>query len=124
MSFDNRRTQRVASLIRGELARVLLEEIADPALSTIHVNEVELSNDLKHARVFFSPGESQLKEKDLQRGLQRALPFFRRKLGDNLDLRYVPELEFEEDKHGDTVNRVFTLLRDAKSEGSKDLEIS
>ncbi len=120
-----RRSQRVATLIRAELARVLIEEVADPALSQLHINEVELSKDLKAAKVFFSPGESTLKPKDIKKGLGRALPFFRRKLADNLDLRYVPTLEFEEDKHGETVSRVFSLLNEAAPHdllGSKDLE--
>ncbi len=119
---NSRRTQRVASMIRAELAKILLEEIADPALSVLQVNEVELSKDLKHARVFFSLGDTKLKAKDIQRGLSRAMPFFRRKLGDNLDLRYVPSLEFEEDTHNDSVDRVFTLLHEVQKETPKDLE--
>jgi ribosome-binding factor A len=104
----------VASLIRSELARLLIEEISDPRLKEVVITEVELSKDLKHARVLFAKGEANLKEVD--RGLHRAIPFFRRKLGDNLQLRFVPELDFQVDTHGDSLNRLLHLFDDVASQ--------
>jgi ribosome-binding factor A len=106
---SSRRTQRMASLIRSELARILIEEIADPALSGLSVTEVELSADLKHARVFFHPPERKA-HKEIAKGLHRALPFFKKKLGDNLQLRYIPTIEFTHDTHAENVARVFSLI--------------
>jgi ribosome-binding factor A len=107
---SSRRTQRMSSLIRAELARILVEEIADPALSGLSITEVELSGDFKHAKVFFHPPERKISEKEIGKGLQRAMPFFKKKLGDNLQLRYIPALEFSHDTHAATVARVFSLL--------------
>jgi ribosome-binding factor A len=113
---DSRRTHKVASLIRSELARLLIEEISDPRLKEVVITEVELSRDLKHARVLFAKGEGNLKE--INQGLNRAVPFFRRKLADNLQLRYVPELGFQVDTHGDSLNRLLHLFDDVASQRS------
>ena len=88
-----RRTSRMASLIRSELARVLIEEVSDPSLREVVITEVELSRDLKNARVYFAPlsGRDRTNLKEVDRGLHRALPFLKRKLGDcRLALRARP----------------------------------
>lgn len=104
----------MASLIRGEMARLLIEEISDPSLREIIITEIELSKDLKHARVFYSPQAeiSPKQEKEIDKGLHRAMPFFRRKIADNLDLRYVPELIFQRDQHGESVSRLLHLFEE------------
>lgn len=116
---STRRTSKVASLIRSELARLLIEEVSDPRLKEIVITEVEVTKDLQKARVFFAKGEANLKEVD--RGLKRGIAFFRRRLGENLELRYVPELEFQVDDHGDNLNRLLHLFDDvaAKRTGSE-----
>ncbi len=103
-----RRNNRVASLIQSEIARLLVEDIADPQVRGITITEVELSSDLKHAKVFFHPGFGDIKE--IGKGIVRALPFFRRVIGRNLSLRQVPELVFEVDTHTDELNNILGLL--------------
>jgi ribosome-binding factor A len=103
-----RRNNRVASLIQSEIARLLVREIADPQLQGISITEVTISKDMMSAKVFFHPGMGNLKE--IEKGIQRALPFFRRTLARNLNLRQVPELTFEQDTHTDELNRILGLL--------------
>lgn len=116
----SRRTERVNSLIRSTLSKILLEEVSDPALQDIMVTEVELSPDLKNARVFYSKThfhESALKDAEIKKGLKRVNPFLRKQLAQELELRVVPELRFEEDTHSEDVNRIMHLLEEVK-EGS------
>lgn len=107
----------MASLLRAELARLLLEEVSDPSLHEILITDVQITKDLKTARVFFSPqGEySPKQEKETQKGFQRASSFFRRKIGDNLELRHVPALSFERDGHGQTVSRLLNLFEEVEN---------
>lgn len=118
-----RRTQRMASLIRAELARLLIEEISDPSLKEILITDVTLSKDLKHARVFFAkPGEVSTKEeKEMYKGFTRAIPFLKRKIGDNLQLRFIPQLEFERDRHGESVTRLLHLFEEVEQPKKEDL---
>ena len=106
------RTERLASLIRAELARILLEEISDPSLKETRITRVEVTGDLKEANIYFSPDESggATDDKQTLRGFSRATPFFKRKLGDNLDLRYIPSLKFRKDTKGASIQRIFEML--------------
>jgi ribosome-binding factor A len=103
-----RRNNRVASLIQAELARLIVREIADPQVQGISITDVEITADLKLAKIYFHPGFGN--EKEIDRGIQRALPFFRRTLARNLNLRQVPELRFERDTHTENLNRILGLL--------------
>lgn len=88
------RPARVGELIQVELATLLLKELKDPRLELTTVSHVEVSPDLRHARVYISRvGEAEEQENAL-RGFQRAAGFIRGRLGKRLKLRYVPKLEF------------------------------
>jgi len=114
---DLRRAQRLASLVRAELATLLLEEVSDPSLKDILITDVQISKDLKSAKVFFIPnGECSAKqEKETIKGFERASSFFRRKIGENLDLRFVPALVFERDLHGQSVSRLLHLFNEVEN---------
>lgn len=105
-----RRTQRMAALIQAELSRVLLEEVSDPALEAISVSGVKVAADLKLARVFYTSAKPTNKPQEIKKGLTRATPFLRRKLGSNLELRYVPELVFELDSHAGELDRLYRIM--------------
>ena len=107
------RVQKMASLIRSELSRLLISEVSDPRLRHIVITDVELSKDLRHARVYFEAGAVS-DPKEVSRGLVRAVSFLRRKLSANLDLKYVPELVFDLDKQASQVSRVLSLLEEVK----------
>ena len=119
----SRRTQRIASLIRAELARLILEEMAEPTMAGICITDVKVTNDLQIARVYFTHSNDTFKPKEIEKGLLRAHSFFRRKIGENLDLRHVPTFEFHQDKHGESVARLYSLFdsveRENKSRGEE-----
>lgn len=102
--------------INEEIQRVLsslLRSIKDPRVNQgmISVTAVDTTGDLRYARVFLSVyGLSS--EKEFIKGLKSASGYLRRELGQLLDMRYTPELQFELDKsieHGAKIN---TILRD------------
>ncbi len=112
------RVQKMASLIRSELARLMVSEVSDPRLRHVVITDVEVSRDLRYAKVFFEGG-GLVEPKEINKGLARAVPFFRRKLGSNLDIKHVPEIVFEADKKALNVSRVLSLLDEVqKTEGS------
>lgn len=105
----NHRAQKVASMIRAEVARLLISEVSDPRLSHLVITDVEVSKDLRTARVYYESGPSS-DQKEIERGLSRAVAFFRRKLGSNLEMRYVPQLVFQVDTHSNRLNQLLTTM--------------
>jgi ribosome-binding factor A len=91
------RTIRVAELIQAEIAELLLRHLKDPRLDMATVSHVEVSADLRHARVYVSRVGSEAEQQEAIAGFQRAAGFIRNQLGKRLKLRYVPLLEFKLD---------------------------
>ncbi len=104
------RADRVADQIRMEVADILMRKIKDPRVRSVTVTDVELTNDLRLARVFVTTLESEDETKDVFAGLSKASGFVRSELGRRLTLRYLPEVVFVKDISGPRGDRVLQLL--------------
>jgi len=111
MSYRN---IRIADQIRRELARLLREEVRDPRVGFVTLTEVDLSPDLKHARVYVTT-MAEDRESTLE-ALKRATPFLRRSLARRGNLRFTPQLRFMIDESVETGFRVERLLQDIGEE--------
>jgi ribosome-binding factor A len=111
----SQRQLRVGEEIRHALANLIERgEIRDPELAagSVTVTEVRVSPDLRNATAFVTPfggGDAVPKIK----ALKRVKPFLRHELAHKLNLRYAPELFFEEDTSLDQASRIDALLRSA-----------
>ena len=92
--MSSRRAQKVAEAIREVVSMAILAELQDPRIRDVTVTYVEVSGDLRHAKVHVSVmGEQKHQELSL-RGLQSAAGFLQAKIARQLDLRYTPRLKF------------------------------
>ena len=106
------RPERVAQLIRREIADVLRNRLRDPRLaSLISVTDVEVTRDLSVARVFVSVLEGGEARTRALEALGRAAGYVRHELSPRLGLREVPEIRFLHDSSIETGARVDELLR-------------
>ena len=110
------RRRRVAEQVREALARALREEVRDPDMGFLTLTEVDLSPDLRHARVFFSTLAPEDKRDAALAALRKSGPFLKRSLARSSGLRFVPELEFEFDPSLESGARIEALLRDVRPE--------
>ena len=106
------RPERVAHLMRREIADILQNKLRDPRLSTmVSVTDVEVTHDLSLAKVYVSMlAEGPERERSMHT-LQSAAGYVRRELGPRLGLREVPELRFEVDTSIERGARVDEILR-------------
>ena len=104
------RADRVADQIRMEVADILMRRIKDPRVRAVTVTDVELTNDLRIARVFVTALGTDAETKDVFAGLAKASGFVRSELGKRLTLRYLPEIVFMKDVSGPRGDRVLQLL--------------
>ena len=114
-----RRADRVAEQLRSELMDLLLRgSVRDPAASNVVVSAVRMTDDLSIARVYVRV----LEEVDPDRqeavvdALGRAKGFLRRELGQRLQLRHVPSLEFYWDDVVDSALRIEAILDEIHGE--------
>lgn len=111
------RTERVGDLIRAEVVEIIRRRVKDPRVGTVTVTAVEVSADLRHAKVFVSllpTGQgAEAPAVDLDRtlaALDRASGFIRGELGRHLRMRVTPALSFHPDGTLDQAERIQQLL--------------
>ncbi|MEW6379439.1 MAG: 30S ribosome-binding factor RbfA [bacterium] len=114
--LDYKRSDRVGQLIREEISSILLEETKDPRIQFVSIVRVEVSDDLKHAKVFASVLGSAEKKKEALEGLKSAQGFIQKKLGRKLRLRYTPEILFRMDSSIERGAHICELLEEIHNE--------
>lgn len=92
------RNERVAAAVLREIADVLQHELKDPRVKNATVTEVDVSPDLRNARVYISfLSDKQDEIYEAMKGLNNSKGFIRSTLATRLNLRYMPNLEFKYD---------------------------
>ncbi|MBZ5516581.1 MAG: 30S ribosome-binding factor RbfA [Acidobacteriia bacterium] len=115
MLSHGHRHERLADQIRIEVAEMIEGELRDPRIGFATVTGVELSPDLRHARVRVSGTGAE--EGETLAGLSSAAGYVRREIGSRLRLRRAPEIVFELDRGVEGMERVQKLLDEIKREG-------
>jgi ribosome-binding factor A len=110
----SKRTERVADLIRRELADILMNRMRDPRLGFVSITGAEVTGDLSHAVVYLSSLDGAEGRVQVVKVLSNAVPFLRRELAPRLGLREVPTLRFKYDESIERGARIEDLLRKIK----------
>ncbi|NQZ95057.1 MAG: 30S ribosome-binding factor RbfA [Myxococcales bacterium] len=109
-----RRTERIAEQLRGEISRVLREEVTDPRIRLVTLTRVDVAPDLSNALVYWSAmessGDGEGEVEDIADGLDSAAPYVRRCLASVLPLRRTPALQFRHDPSLSIGSRILGLL--------------
>lgn len=113
----SQRLDRLADLVRAELAALMQREMRDPRVALATVTRVDLSRDLGHALVHVSALGSEEQRSGAVAALDHARGFLRRELAQRLSLRTTPELKFVLDRGAEHSQRISDLLDDLKSGG-------
>ena len=114
-----KRADRVNALLQRELGTLISEELRDPRIAFATVTAVEVTDDLRSARVHVSVLGDEQQIASTMQALDEAKPYLRHELGSRVDLRYVPELHFVSDRSAERSARISTLLREARKQDPK-----
>lgn len=116
------RRQRVAEEIQKELGYLIATKVKDPGVRLATITEVDVSPDLKHARIYigmFDVTSAGDQAPGVLAGLERARGFLRRELGKRLRLRVMPELRFYEDATERNAQHLSQVIRKAVDEDER-----
>jgi ribosome-binding factor A len=106
-----KRAQRVGVEVQKELSDLLLREIRDPRLHSVTIMRVNITDDLRSARVFFSLPEGQEQKSEALAGFKSASGYLRRELSHRLELRYMPALKFYYDEKFEEATAINKVLK-------------
>ncbi|MFH0915537.1 MAG: 30S ribosome-binding factor RbfA [bacterium] len=113
------RMRRVNEALKEIIGTALGKEIKDPRIGFVTLTGVEAAPDLSHAKVFVSVYGKQAEKDATFEGLRAAAPYLQRLIGDELNLRRTPILEFVYDVSIDQGMRIQAIL---KSSGALELQ--
>lgn len=112
-----RRQRKVADLLHEEISQLIQFETQDPRLGFVTITGVDVSPDLRQARVYFTildNDEAGIKE--TLDGLNSAAPYFRHQMAQSLSLRHIPDLTFQYDTTLENALRIDSLLDSIKED--------
>ena len=113
----SQRQLRVAEEVRHTLVKIFQRgELRDPQLAgvSVTISEVRVSSDLRRAKAFVTPlggGETE----EFLAAIRRATPFIRRRLGQELTLKFVPIIAFYADISFDYAEHIDEVLKSSVS---------
>ncbi|AFI84132.1 MULTISPECIES: 30S ribosome-binding factor RbfA [Gammaproteobacteria] len=129
MAREFSRTNRISEVMMRELALLIQHDLADPRVSMVTVSHVDVTSDLKYARIYvtrLSGFDSEEAAKECLAGLNNAAGFLRRALAKRVKLRIMPELQFRYDttlEHGFYMDELISKANaDIKDEQDPDPE--
>lgn len=96
--MGSRRLLKAAEAIREVVSMAILTELRDPRIQDVTVTHVEVSPDMRHAKVHVSVMGDEGKERLALRGLEHASGFLQQKVARRIETRYTPRLHFALDK--------------------------
>jgi ribosome-binding factor A len=124
--MSSRRVLKVAEAIREVVGMAILTELRDPRISDVTVTYVEVSADLRSAKVHVSVMGSETKQKLCLHGLQNSAGFLQQKVARRIETRYTPRLTFLLDqgvKHSLEVSRLLSQLLPAEAKPDEETDV-
>ncbi len=110
------RPERVQEALRQEISKIVQGEMKDPRIGFITITKVDLTKDLRYAKVYFSVlGEDKDKKLALK-GLANAKGYIKGLLADRIKLRFMPEIVFVVDESIEHPKHIYGILDKIKKE--------
>ncbi|HLJ34913.1 MAG TPA: 30S ribosome-binding factor RbfA [Ktedonobacteraceae bacterium] len=110
------RQEKLGELIATELSDLLRTRVKDPRVGFDSITRVEMSGDLRYAKVFVSVMGDNDEQKETMKGLKNATGFLRHELASRLTLRFMPELVFKLDHSIEEGSRILELINKVERE--------
>ena len=104
------RVEKLQELIKQEVGKMLLTDLKDPRIGFVTVTDVEMTGDLREAKIYVSIMGGQDEIKNSLEGLNSALGFVRREIGKRIKIRFTPEISFALDTSLDYGDHIQKLL--------------
>jgi len=126
MAREFKRRDRVAEELKRELGILILMEVKDPRVHLASITDVEVSTDLKYAKVHvstFDVNAPDEKGQEVVAGLRSASGYLKRELGKRLRMRVMPELTFLEDVTEREAQRMSQVIDDAVDADRRNAEL-
>jgi ribosome-binding factor A len=111
----SRRPQRVALQIQHEVSMMIFRDMKDRRIGFVTVTGVEMSPDLRHARIFVSLMGTENEKKESLETLNHATGWIRHELGQRIRMKFLPEIVFQADtsqEYGEHIDKLINEIHE------------
>lgn len=121
---SKKRIRRLGELLKEEISKIIRKEVKDPRIGFVSLTDVEVSGDLRHAKVYVSVYGNDKEKKDTMEGLKQANGFIRKLVGERIKTYHTPEIIFKYDdsiEHGVYISKLIEKVREEdENRGAND----
>lgn len=121
--MTSRRVLKVAEAVREVVSMAILTDLQDPRISGVTVTFVEVTPDLREAKIHVSIRGDENQQRLSLHGLRSAAGYLQQKVGRRIETRYTPKLKFELDlgvKKSLEITRILDELAEAREQDRSD----
>lgn len=108
------RAEKVAGALKIEISLIIHNELKDPRIGFVTINRVDLTDDLRFAKIYFGILGTKSEEEKTVSGLTSAKGFIKRLVAERLKLQYVPDITFKLDRSAEESIRISEILEGLK----------
>lgn len=108
------RQEKIAEAIRQEASIIIHDKLKDPRVGFVTITNVEITHDLRFAKIFFSVLGDEAAYKKTKEALNSSLGYVRKLIAQRLSLRFAPEIAFYEDRSSEYSVRIEEVLNELK----------
>lgn len=117
------RAERVKQALKEEISKILEYELKDPRVGMVTITRVELTNDLRHAKVYFSVIGDENKKEQTRKGIENATGFVKKLIGQRIRLKFLPEITFKYDDSIEYAQHISEVLDKIKKQEKGDEDV-
>ena len=111
------KNERINSNMQKEISYIIANEVKNPNIKFVTITAVDVTSDLSFAKVYYTVLDSNKKE-STAKALEKAAPFIRTKLAEQVEVRHTPELKFIYDKsiaYGEHIEKIIEEIHEKDS---------
>jgi ribosome-binding factor A len=116
------RVDRLRKQIQDVIAEIIQRRVKDPHIGMVTITDVELTGDLREAKVYYSTLGDETTQRATNKALKKALGFIQTQLAHELRIRKAPLIEFKVDKTAERAGRIEELLEQIHQEDERRSE--
>jgi len=110
------RQDKLREALKEEVSDIIHNELKDPRLGFVTITNVQVTHDLRYAKIFYSVLGKDRERKNTKAALDSGLGFIRKLIAQRIRLRFTPEIAFKEDRSGEYSIKIQKILDDIKKE--------
>lgn len=119
--MSGQRERKVAEFLKEEVSQIIRREVKDPRIGFVSITDVEVSGDLRHAKVFVSVYGDETEKEETMAGLEKATGFIRKLVGERITTYHTPKIIFRYDdsiEHGVHISNLIKEVREEEKDNN------